>query len=169
MASSICFVWQFHALRHTFLIFFFLVREIGPIIQLECFRPVFDGSIYMIDYMIDPFIWSIHLYDRSWSNLIKYHHFSKHLVHKSLLLTKCYLFGPDCEKRKNAPARQLRQHRPGWGVTKKKRKNTPLRGNCTTVHIWVGNPIIQSKRHHPIIQSNHPIQFFHAPQTPKVW
>ena len=56
---------------------------------------LYDRSIYMIDPFIWSFITSIHLYDRSiymidpfiWSNLTKYHHFSKHLVHKLFLLT----------------------------------------------------------------------------------
>ena len=52
-------------------------------------------------------------------------------------------------KKKNVPARHLRQHRPSWGV---KTENTPLRGNCDN------RAHSEMKKNHPIIISNNPIQ-----------
>ena len=88
-----------------------------------------------------PFIWSIHLYDRSiymidpfiWSNMTKYNHFSKNLVHKSVLLTNYDNFWEYDVKTKKTPLRGM-----------------PLRA-AGHVRVWV-------KKNHPIIQSNNPIQ-----------
>ena len=88
-------------------------------------------------YMIDPFIWSIHLYDRSiymidpfiWSNLTKYHHFSKHLVHKWPFLIKYDNLGQECVK-----------------------KQKQLRGIVNShVRVWV-------KKNHPNVIPNNSIQ-----------
>ena len=66
-----------------------------------------------------------------WLNLIKYQHFSKNLVQKSICLTKYDLFGPGYVKtKKNAPARNGRQRTSD--LDKKRRKRRPCEEWSTT-------------------------------------
>ena len=91
------------------------------------FAKIIEGPVNITTlghiYMIDPFIWS---------NLTKYHHFSKNLVQKSLCLTIYDHF---------------------WEYCINKQKKRPCE-ECTAGHVrvWV-------EKNHPIIQSNNPIHY----------